>query len=304
MAAASRRGWKVSLVNESLGLVRYTDTKGRVHYSQSVLTAATNAWQILVAKNKDLLYALAPDWGVAIPVTSYYENPGQAKDFLKSHTQIVVKPKDGAHGRGVTTHITTEEKLESAIELAQTLSGRVLLQEHVTGDDYRLLFIDGDCRASAIRQPATVTGDGEHTIKQLVELENQRPERGENYQTRMNRIDLEAAGRFLDQKLTDVPSEGEKVQVVGPANIGIGGSAQDVTDATPPAVLALANTVVQKLGLALAGIDIIYNPRNGPVLIEINANPSFGLHMLPQAGSPQPVADDFLDWLERSADRD
>jgi cyanophycin synthetase len=304
MAAAGRRGWQVKLIDESSNLIRYTDSNGTVHYCQTVLTSATNAWQLLVAKNKDLLYKLAEAWDWPVPATAAYENPEQARDFLQKHALIVVKPKDGAHGRGVTTNVDTAEKLQAAIEIAQPATDQVLLQEHLVGDDYRLLFIGGEYKAAAIREPASVRGDGEHTIRQLITLENQRPERGENYQTRLNRINLDAAEQFLGPELDSVPGSGDMVRVVGPANIGLGGAAHTVTRAVPGPVHELASAVMARLKLGLCGVDIIYSPAAGPALIELNTNPSFGLHMLPQAGDPEPVDEYFLDWLERSVDQD
>ena len=44
-----------------------------------------------------------------------------------------------------------------------------LLQTHIPGKDYRVLYLDGEILVAYERIPPTITGDGEHTIKNLIE---------------------------------------------------------------------------------------------------------------------------------------
>ena len=44
-----------------------------------------------------------------------------------------------------------------------------LLQTYILGRDYRVLYLDGEILVAYERIPPTITGDGENTIKTLIE---------------------------------------------------------------------------------------------------------------------------------------
>lgn len=44
-----------------------------------------------------------------------------------------------------------------------------LLQTYIPGKDYRVLYLDGEILVAYERIPPTITGDGENTIKTLIE---------------------------------------------------------------------------------------------------------------------------------------
>ena len=44
-----------------------------------------------------------------------------------------------------------------------------LLQTYIPGKDYRVLYLDGEILVAYERIPPTITGDGENTIKNLIE---------------------------------------------------------------------------------------------------------------------------------------
>ena len=76
----------------------------------------------------------------------------------------MIKPHDGHHGKGVTTGIGDEKDLREAFARAKEISDKVIVEKYYTGNDYRMLVVDGRLVAAAMREPAAVTGDGEHTI--------------------------------------------------------------------------------------------------------------------------------------------
>ena len=44
-----------------------------------------------------------------------------------------------------------------------------LLQTYIPGRDYRVLYLDGEILVAYERIPPTITGDGQNTIKNLIE---------------------------------------------------------------------------------------------------------------------------------------
>ena len=73
-------------------------------------------------------------------------------------------------------------------------------------------MIGGKVAAIAERVPASVTGDGEHTVRQLVDIANQDPRRGIGHEKVLTRIKLDEAAEELVRAqgfgLDDVPPEG------------------------------------------------------------------------------------------------
>ncbi len=63
----------------------------------------------------------------------------------------------------------------------------------MTGSDYRVLVIGGQMVAVAERVPAHVVGDGEHTVRELVEIANPDPRRGIGHEKVLTRIKVDDA---------------------------------------------------------------------------------------------------------------
>ena len=61
-------------------------------------------------------------------------------------------------------------------------------------------MIGGKVAAIAERVPASVIGDGEHTVRQLVDIANQDPRRGIGHEKVLTRIKLDEAAEELVQR--------------------------------------------------------------------------------------------------------
>lgn len=296
--AATHRGWHVEMLNEVRNFYRLTDIAGHKYYVRNVTNRKTNGISVFMAQHKDIQYSIieANQLARLVP-TEQVEDETQAQRFLHEYQQVVVKPTDQSHGNGVTVNITTAEQLKAAIKLASSLSSKVIIQKQIVGDDHRLLFIDYKLAAAAIRDPASVIGDGTHTVRELIAIENENPDRGQGYQKRKTLIDFESAEVFLESDIERVPKSGEKVQVIGTANIGKGGVSIDVTDTVSKALISEAEHLVRHLEIGMAGVDYIITPEGEAYFIEINTSPSLGLHEYPAVGRARQTPEAFLDWL-------
>ena len=299
ISAAERRGWSVEDVHEVANLMIFTDTNGRRHLLRSLASEKSSFVHSYIADNKDITYDIAANLGVRIPKTAEFVSISQATEFLQKNQKIVVKPSNAAHGNGVTTGIVDPENIMPAVELARKYSDKILLQEHCDGVDYRLLYIGGKFAAGIIRYPAQVIGDGLSNIKDLITAENNRPERGESYTKSLCYIDSVAATKFLgEDNMKFVPNKDQAVVVVGTSNLGTGGWTEDCTDNVPEMAIKNADIMIQKYGFMTCAIDFMVSDSGEAVLIEVNFNPSIGLHLSPHKGKSQPVDELFLDWLE------
>ncbi|MGV2644572.1 bifunctional glutamate--cysteine ligase GshA/glutathione synthetase GshB, partial [Clostridium perfringens] len=77
----------------------------------------------------------------------------------------------------------SREDMKKAFEIAFTHDQTVLLEEFMTGKEYRFLVMGDQVVGVLHRVPANVVGDGIHTIVQLVHEKNKDPLRGKGYKT-------------------------------------------------------------------------------------------------------------------------
>ncbi|NCU37675.1 ATP-grasp domain-containing protein [Candidatus Saccharibacteria bacterium] len=263
----------------------------------------SSALTIPVCRSKLMTnWLLTRDTDIPLPASTVYTDMHMAQEFLTQQKVIVVKPQDGAHGDGVTVGVCEQEHLLWALNIAKDHStiGSVLLQQLVHGKDVRVLVLDGKIVAATYRIPARVIGDGERSIKELINYENDsNPNRGKQpYDERLNQIDINAANRYLGDDINRVPERDEEVTVVGTANIGTGGEAHECAGELPETLKAHAIKATQAVKAFICGVDFIYNPETGRYyLIELNSSPSFGLHMWPSQGNAVDIAPLYVDAL-------
>jgi cyanophycin synthetase len=197
----------------------------------------------------------------------------------------VVKPFNANHGRGITIHVTTPEGVRAAFEVAREHSRSVIIESFISGDDHRMLVIDGQLVAVSKRVPGHVVGDGVHTVEQLVEEVNQDPRRGighEKVLTRLN-FDHQAETMLERQGYTreTVPAGGERVFLRSTGNLSTGGTSTDLTDVVHPDNVEMATRAVKAIGLDVGGVDFLSTDITesykevGGAICEINAAPGF-----------------------------
>src|SRR5207248_7110144 len=147
---------------------------------RATMTSKTSGIAVDVASDKGLTNRLLDSAGLPVPRSEVVATvDGAVAAARKLGYPCVVKPLDGNHGRGVHLDLRSEEAVRAAYDGARRESrgGDVVVETYVHGNDYRVLVINGRVAAVAQRVPASVTGDGEHTVRELVETANRDPRR-------------------------------------------------------------------------------------------------------------------------------
>ena len=136
-----------------------------------------------IAQDKELTRMLLAAVGVPVPEG---RPVADAEDAWAAAEEIgvpvVVKPRDGNQGprRGhQSDHPGTGDRRLSGRRSRKARASRSSSSGFATGHDYRLLVVAGRVVAAARREPAQVLGDGTHTIRELIDLVNADPRRGE-----------------------------------------------------------------------------------------------------------------------------
>jgi len=277
---------------------------------RATMTSQTSAIGVDIASDKSLTNKLLDSAGLPVPRADVVDTEDGAVAAAKRiGFPCVVKPLDGNHGRGVHLDLRSEEAVRAAFHgaLTQSRSGDLVVESYVAGNDYRCLVIGGRVAAIAERVPASVTGDGEHTIRELVDIANSDPRRGIGHEKVLTRITVDAAAEALVGEqgfaLDEVPPAGTWVKLALTGNMSTGGTSIDRTIEAHPDNVEIAETAAQIVGLDVAGIDFICPDIATPVretggaIVEVNAAPGFRMHTHPTEGEPQYVARPVVDSL-------
>ncbi|MBT3068263.1 cyanophycin synthetase [Rhodoferax sp. U11-2br] len=268
----------------------------------------TSAIAEAIAQDKQLTKKLLHAAGVPVPQGREVSNTDDAwTAALEIGLPVVVKPKDGNQGKGVTVNIASKEQLLAAYQTAAEFSRKILVEKFLPGHDFRLLVVGDKLVAAARREAPHVVGDGIHSVRALVDEVNKDPRRGSGHATSLTKIRFDdialacLAGQGL--QADSVPTNGQRVVLRRNANLSTGGSATDVTDDVHPEVAARAVAAAQMVGLDICGVDMMTESihhsleEKGGGVVEVNAAPGLRMHVSPSFGKGRPVGEAVINHM-------
>ena len=267
----------------------------------ATLPPTTSAFSYQIAHNKIATYEILKTEKIQQPETILVRDENSLENLLKKHKRLVVKPHNGAHGQKIFANISSVEAAKSAraeIERENRGSGDdaiAIAQEMITEDtgiELRVVCIDYEFVVAFERIPAAVTGDGEHSVSELIDIEN-KTIRGEAYLSHLSKINRAEALNYLGEKSTLIPAQSEKVRVHPTCNIGQGGTARVVlADELGDKKIKTAETIARLCDLPIVGIDFL-----GDYVLEINATP--GLQMPTGDQYETYAVEKYIEYLEK-----
>jgi len=267
-------------------------------------TDQTSAIAETISRDKDLTKSLLRSAGVPTPEGRTVTSPDDAWDAAQDiGLPVVVKPIDGNHGRGVFINLYTQQEIEAAYAVAIDEGSEVLVERHIVGDEHRLLVVGNKVVAAAKGETVWVTGDGKHTVRELIQIQiNSDPRRGTAEECPLNpvRIDSAVELELARQQLTgeSIPSIDHKVLIQSNGNVAF-----DVTDQIHPDVAHQVALAARVVGLEIAGVDLVAQDISRPLaeqnaaIVEVNAGPGLLMHLKPASGKPQPVGKEIANHL-------
>jgi len=304
--AAENRGipW-MRLDENSLVQLGYGKYQRRI---QATVTSQTHHIAVEIASDKRLTRKILDDLGLPVPRQAEVCDADEAvAEAERLGYPVVVKPLDSNHGKSVAINLKTPGEVREAYEKAREAGSGVIVESFLQGNDYRILVVNGKVIAVAQRVPGHVTGDGQHTISQLIDLVNSDPRRGFGHEKVLTRLVVDGqARRLLGQAgltLDSVLPEGQVCYLRSTGNLSTGGTAIDKTDVIHYDVRMMAERAVKAIGLDVGGVDYMspdisrsYKDVGGGI-VEINAGPGFRMHVAPTEGKPRDVAGPVIDML-------
>ena len=303
---AAKRGIPFIRLNKSsLVQLGYGINQQRI---RATIAGTTSCIAVDIAGDKDETKRLLEAAEIPVPKGSIIRSEDDLQDAIdRIGYPCVLKPLNGNHGKGATTNIINYTQALTALAAAQKYGRSVIVEKFINGFDFRLLCINNKFICAALRTPAAVTGDGQHSIQWLVDETNKDERRGYGHEKVLTQIKVDEFTKImLDDKgytLETIPQKGELVLLKPTANLSTGGTSTDVTDEVHPNNIFMAERISKIIGLDICGIDIMAPnlkvpiTENGGAVLEVNAAPGFRMHIEPSEGIARNVAEPVIDML-------
>ncbi|MGW8704623.1 N-acetylglutaminylglutamine synthetase [Brevundimonas sp. NPDC055814] len=290
---ARRRGIQTDIIDSEGGLFRLS-WGGRSVRCRESLSELTSAVALSICDDKRVTRRIVEAAGVRVPRRIDPQNLGAIDEALETYGQLVVKPARGEQGKGVAVGLKTMADVQAALLRARRICPDVLVEEQVEGEDLRLVVIDYEVVACAVRRPPRVIGDGRSTLRVLIEHQSRRRAAATGGESSIP-IDAETERTLAEAGygLDDVAGEGEEVLVRKAANLHLGGTIHDVTDEVHPVLVEAAVAAARAIDIPVTGIDLMVRAPDQPdyAFIEANERPGLANH------EPRPTAERFIDLL-------
>ncbi len=290
---ARKRGIIIDIIDAEYGLFKLSLGSRSVTCRES-LSEMTTAIAMAKCDDKRLTRKLVADSGIHVPAQLRHTDFSADIEFMKTTGRVVVKPARGEQGAGISVDISDEKELKTAVQKAKKICSDVLLEEYVQGHDLRIIVINHEVVAAAVRKPPKITGTGAHSISSLIRKHNRRRMAATGGESRIPR-DNETL-RCLKQEGYDydtILAKGKSLTVRKTANLHTGGTIHDVTAEISDTLKKAAVTISQTLDIPVTGLDFIVPDirRDDYAFIEANERPGLANH------EPQPTAERFIDLL-------
>ncbi|MGS4786931.1 bifunctional glutamate--cysteine ligase GshA/glutathione synthetase GshB [Streptococcus sp. P25B114] len=274
------------------------------------MTSKDNYVIPLAMANKVVTKKILDQAGFPVPAGAEFSHKEEALRYYGqvASSAIVIKPKSTNFGLGISIfqEPASLADYEKALDIAFSEDSHVLVEEFVAGTEYRFFILDGKCEAVLLRVAANVVGDGQSTIRELVEQKNQDPLRGRDHRSPLEIINLGDIELLMLEQQGYTPDtvlpEGVQAFLRGNSNISTGGDSIDMTDQMDETYKQLAADMATAMGAWACGVDLIIPDRTKPAnkeepnctCIELNFNPAMYLHTYTYAGPGQSITPKIL----------
>ncbi|PKF60808.1 cyanophycin synthetase [Psychromonas sp. psych-6C06] len=252
--------------------------------------------------------------GIAHAQGMIFFNPFKAVKFAKKYGfPLVIKPNVSGFSRGSHFPINNYQQLWKAMFFAKCWWPFTVVEQYLQGHNYRVVVANGQIMSVLERYAPFVIGDGQSTIEQLIDVENNTREKMGLYPCMSPLQKGKQTTYFLKKSgytLTSIPAVDENVTLFYRISLAPGGVVEVIEKTTlPEANQKLFKQVLALFDANILGIDVIME--NGinqdhrdqkVIFLEVNSRPYLKMHNYPRYGKAEDLSAHFdaLDKLEIS----
>ncbi len=173
------------------GVIQYGHGQ-RGRWLDSSFTDETPLVSTQLARDKTRAASLLRMAGLPVPA---HQRASTVEQALRIASQlgypVVVKPASLYGGVGVASGLHNSKEVTAAFQFSQRHSKDTLVEKHVDGRDYRLVVFQDELILAIERVPGSITGDGVHTVQQLLEQLNADPRRGTDAHALLQQVTMD-----------------------------------------------------------------------------------------------------------------
>ncbi len=305
---ALKRNILVTILDASESFIRLTKGSIVQYVKQATRTCKDSYIAALIMENKHVTKQILAEHQIRTPKGVFFTSIDEAlQGYCRmAKCKVVVKPTNSNYGEGISFVEADQEKIfEKAILEAFKHDHSILIEEFVSGHEYRFLVMGQRVIGVLLRDPANVIGDGLHSIAELITIKNHSPKSYVREHKDLIKLGVTEKEFIKKQGLTarSVLPKGKKVYLRQNSNVSTGGDAIDVTDEIHPGYKTLAIEATNACTAQISGVDMmILDDQSEPAaanyaVIEMNFNPAIAMHRYPDFGSPRDVGREILDFL-------
>ena len=284
------------------------DLDGAISFDSSFLGVMTSLSKV---KSQQFLAQL----GFKVPRQVLVNNAEQACQQARHlGFPVVLKSDVGAYGELVHADLRDCKEVSDAFyHLEENIrrSGAnhgIFVESFVAGNVYRVEVVNGQFFDAYNMIPAGIIGDGKHTVKELVAIENTNPKRGSKTDATATYIYLELGAAELlmlkkqNMSVDSVPDNDQVVRLTANSNWSRGGTYEKVTQLVHQDNQKLAERIATAFKIDLLGVDLITSNisksfiENDLTIIEVNHSPAI-------CGSHDNTMSRFDDTAQRIIER-
>ena len=229
------------------------------------------------------------------------------KIVSKSDVNMVLKPINLNRGDGITLNVNIANYEFAWKQAKDAIEDRgqhftVLLQPMIEGIEARFLVIENSFNSVILRVPANIVGDGEQTVKELIQEKN----KNRAFSPHLKRIPIKINESLLyninkkGYTLGSVIKNEEILYLHHSSNISLGGDSYEITHLISDNLKQLAESAVLAIpGINTAGVDILLESLDGNTgtVLEVNAGSNLNMHHYPWKGQPKSPVHDLIDTM-------
>jgi len=298
---------KFPLINLEDQILGFAIKLGKRHYFfRGGDTPFNSGSSINVAGNKFCMNKTLEMAGFPVPRATAYHQDQLKKEKIESLIEnlnfpLVVKPMIGtAGGEDVLCNIQNITQLKAYIKDCGKRHAFLSIEEFHGGlTSYRVLVFYNQVIGVVERIPASIVGDGMHSIQTLIHLYNETREKledpnspGYNVADGPIKIDEELHMRLKELQLTleSIPQKDETIILCYTCDSSRGGTMKSLGKKICKENARLLCRAAHILGLNMVGFDVICEDIMMPIqhsrgfIIEANYNPDICIHEHPMSG--------------------
>jgi D-alanine-D-alanine ligase-like ATP-grasp enzyme len=279
---AKEQGYKVEWVDRWSGYLLRINGKyfGNAIMPKFPLNSATASGLV---RDKVFSYLILEEAGIRVPRGDYFfkYNPfydavnrgkGEAEALKfaeKLGYPLIAKPNSLSLGRHCRL-VTNRRALQTQLQAIWQEDHIALIQQRVTGREWRVVVLDGEIILAYEKEPGTIVGDGRRTVLSLMKQQ----------QKKISNLVFD--GDYLSlqgYKTGDVLEKGEKLYLAVNANLSTGGHLVQLEKSYPRVLQDFCRQLADLFGLRLYGLDLMAQELRDDqsyTVIEINSDPGFG----------------------------